>query len=268
MSVLTISREYGSGGREIGHGVAEKLGYRYLDKEQILMEMRAHGKKWENWAKGLDEHAPSIWERFDWSFRGFGFLLKSIVLDHAAIDDVVIMGRGANIILADVPHVFRIRIVAPLEARLDRIMLRESVDYDTARWLVNKTDKDRRLFLKSMFHSDWNNPKHYDRIFDTAETPWDEVVRIVCETLVGIKAKKDHKTQLLLMKRAAAAKIEAGLHTYPFLFINTVEVVIENDDLVLKGVVRDSRHKKKVEDIARKLAGDQPLIFRLKYRGA
>lgn len=268
MSVLTISREFGSGGREVGHGVAEKLNYRYLGKEQILREMSAHGKQWETWAKGLDEHAPSIWERFDWSFRGFGSLLKSIIIEHATRDDVVIIGRGGNIILADVPHAYRIRVVAPLESRLDRIMIRESVDYDTAHWLVDKTDKDRRQFLKSLFHTDWNNPGDYDEVFDTGKTPVEEVVNSVCEKLEAIKGLKDDATQSRLILRAAAAKIEAGLLTYPLLFVNTVEVVIEGEELVLLGVVRDPKHKKKVEEIAGKLAGDHTLVSRLKYRGA
>lgn len=267
MSVLTISREFGSGGREIGQGVASRLNYNYLDKEQILREMSSYGKQWETWAKGLDEHAPSIWERFDWSFRGFGSLLKSIIIEHASRDNVVIMGRGGNVILADVPHVYRIRVVAPLESRLDRIMIRESVDYDTASWLIHKTDKDRRQFFKSMFHGDWNNPDDYDEVFDTGDTSVEEVVNSVCAKLEAIKDRKDQVTQSRLALRASAAKIEAGLLTYPLLFVNTIEVMIEGEDIVLLGVVRDARHKKKVEEIARKLAGDHLLVSRLKYRG-
>ena len=266
MSVLTISREYGSGGREIGHAVAERLNYEYVDKEQILLEMRAHGKKWEHWAKGLDEHAPSIWERFDWSFRGFGALLRSIILERALNDNAVIMGRGGNIILREVPYAFRIRVVAPVETRLERIMIRESVDYDTARWLVEKTDKDRRQFFKAMFGTVWNEPSDYDMVFDTGRDSLEKITDSVCDALIERNRKMTPDAQNSLRVRAAAARIEAGLLTYPFLFVNTVEVIVDGEDLVLKGVVRDPKHRKKVESIAKKLAGELPLVNRLSYR--
>lgn len=267
MSILTISREYGSGGREVGHGVAERLNYDYIDKEQILLEMRAHGKQWEKWAQGLDEHAPTIWERFDWSFRGFGALLRSIILKHAVRDDVVIMGRGGHIVLADIPYAYRIRVVAPLKSRLERIMIRESVDYDTARWLAEKTDKDRRQFFKAMFGSNWSSAKDYDRIFDSEKKPIETIVDSVCETLFNLQHKKNPDIEASLRVRSAAAKIEAGLLTYPFLFVNAIEVVVDGKDLILKGVVRDPNHRKRVEDVARRLAGDLPLTINLKYRG-
>lgn len=267
MSILTVSREFGSGGREIGHGVAEKLNYEYIDKEQILQEVSFHGNQWEQWAKGLDEHAPTLWERFDWSFRGFGALLRSIILTHALNDNAVIMGRAGNIIVADVPYAFRIRVVAPLDSRLDRIMIRESVDYDTALWLAQKTDKDRGHFLKAMFGADWNSPQDYDAVFDTGKTSIPDAVDSICEKLEKRREARTEEAVASIKTRTAAARIEAGILTYPLLFVNMLEVVIEGKDLVLKGVVRDPKHRKKVEEIALNLAGDIPLKVRLTYRG-
>lgn len=61
------------------------------------------------------------------------------------------MGRGGNFLLTDIPYAFRIRVVAPLDMRIDRIMEREQVDNDTARWLIDKTDrKDRASCSCSM----------------------------------------------------------------------------------------------------------------------
>ncbi len=58
MAILTVSRQFGSGGREIGRRVADDLGYAYVDRESILEGIRAAGEKWEKWGKGLDEHCP------------------------------------------------------------------------------------------------------------------------------------------------------------------------------------------------------------------
>lgn len=114
-AVLTISREFGSGGREIGRAVAGTLGYRYVDRDLILAEIGKDGPKWKQWARDLDEHYPTVWENYDWSYRGFAALMQLHILEQAERGGVVIMGRGGNFALKDVPHAYRIRVTAPLE---------------------------------------------------------------------------------------------------------------------------------------------------------
>ena len=76
----------------------------------------ASGKEWEEWGKNLDEHCPTVWEKYDWSFRGFGALLQSHILNHALNNKVVIMGRGGNFLLKDIPYALKV----PLQRRLSR----------------------------------------------------------------------------------------------------------------------------------------------------
>lgn len=140
MSVLTISREFGSGGREIGLRVAESLQYEFVDRERLLDDIRAAGEKWEKWGQELDEHCPTVWEKYDWSFRGFGALLQSAILRHALNDKVVIIGRGGNFLLQGIPHVLSVHCHAPAASRIETVMRRENVDARTARWMIEKYD--------------------------------------------------------------------------------------------------------------------------------
>jgi cytidylate kinase len=266
MAILTISREFGSGGRDIGRGVIKELGYDYLNRDRFFSEVRERGQKWEEWGKGLDEHSPTVWERYDWSFRGFAALTRSILLEYAARDNVVIMERGGNFLLKGVPHAFRIRVIAPLEARIDRVMIRESVDYDTARWLVERTDHERSRFILALVEKDWSDPGEFDAVFNTGIQPIDELVHTVCETLQHRDHLKTDEAQKELMLHAQAAKLEGRLFTYPQLFVNTLEIFVEKGTLVLRGVVRDPKQKKRVEEIARQLADNAPITFNLHYR--
>jgi hypothetical protein len=61
MAILTSSREFGSGGRDIGQGVVKELGYDYLNRNKFFEEVGAQGKKWKECGKGFNEHLPSIW---------------------------------------------------------------------------------------------------------------------------------------------------------------------------------------------------------------
>ena len=67
------------------------------------------------WAQELDESCPTFWEKYDRSFKGFGALLQSIQLRYALQDNVVLRGRGANFLMAGIPHAYRIRVVGLLE---------------------------------------------------------------------------------------------------------------------------------------------------------
>ncbi|HAK88019.1 MAG TPA: hypothetical protein DCP24_02900, partial [Nitrospiraceae bacterium] len=140
MAILTISREFGSGGREVGLMTAKSLNYEYIDKEQLLADIRAVGKDWERYGKNLDEHCPTTWEKYDWSFRGFIALFQSLILNYALNDKTVIMGRGGNFLLKGIPYALRIRVTGPIEQRIERIIRRESLDRDTARRLIEKAD--------------------------------------------------------------------------------------------------------------------------------
>ncbi len=67
----------------------------------------------------MDEVCPSLWERFDRSFAGLVALVEKAILEAALDNNVVIVGRGANFILRGVPHAFHMRVVGPLEVRLN-----------------------------------------------------------------------------------------------------------------------------------------------------
>ncbi len=263
-AILTISREFGSGGREIGRAVAQELGYEYVDRERILADIRQHGVRWEQWADQLDEHCPTVWEKYDWSFRGFSSLIQLHLLEHAKKGGVVIMGRGGNFLLKGVPHALRTRITAPLEARIERVIKREGVDRETARWLCEKTDHERACFLHALYGGRWDDPAEYDRVFAVSGESVDrEVTSIIVDLKSRIVTDKGRQTLRLL---AAAAMVKAGIATNPKLFVPVFDVLPDGDGLVLRGITHSPKEHGTIEEAAKKLAGDLPIRCDLHYR--
>ena len=267
MAILTISREYGSGGREIAQAVAGTLGYDYVDKARVLEDIKAFGTRWEEWAKELDEHSPTVWERYDWSFRGFGALIRGTILNYALKDRVVIMGRGGNFILKDVPHALRIRVVAPLEARIERIMKRETVDYDTAQWLIKKTDRERSSFLYALYGKHWDDSAEYDRVFHTGVQSIDEVTTIVKSLLEEKDQFNTEESRKTLQMQDLAAKINTEIIMRFGFSLPTLDVFYDGRGLVLRGIIHNPKEHERIEDEAKKLAGKLPLKCELRYRG-
>jgi cytidylate kinase len=267
MAILTISREYGSGGREIGQAVAESLAYEYVDKDKVLEDIRAVGHEWETWGKDLDEHCPTIWEKYDWSFRGFGALIESVVLGYAVKDRAVIVGRGGNFLLESIPHALRVRVVAPMEQRIARIARRESLDTETAKWLIERTNRERSCFLLALYGKRWDDPSEYDMVFDTGVRPVEETVLVIKEMLVEREAHNTEESRVTVRKRALAAKIKAGLLTDPTILIPVLDVIYDGKDIVLRGIVHNPKERKRIENAAKELAGETVLRNELHYRG-
>ncbi len=265
-AILTISREFGSGGREVGQAVAREMGYRYIDRETILADIRKNGKKWEDWAKSLDEHCPTVWEKYDWSYRGFGSLLQWHILEQAQNGRVVLMGRGGNFLLKDIPHAFRIWVQAPMNARVDRITSREGVDPETAQWLCEKTDSERSCFLNAIYGKRWDDPTEYDRVFNTGKQTIEEIARDLMATLREREAFAGDEAQNQVRMRALAAKIKSGISTDPRFFIPTLDVVYDGSKIVLRGVTHSPKEHRTIEEAAREMASGVPLQCELHYR--
>src|SRR5207245_2043895 len=117
MAVITISHEMGAGGPEIGMSLAKRLGYRYVDQELIQDAVRRYGLAEEKLSH-LDESKPTLFERFDAETRHYITILQTTLLEFAEGDNAVLIGRGGQWLLRGIPHVLRMRRVAPFEQRV------------------------------------------------------------------------------------------------------------------------------------------------------
>jgi cytidylate kinase len=266
MAILTLSRQLGSGSGEIVRGAQTALRYAHVDRETLMNAIRSRGKQWEKWAQEFDETSPRFWEKYDRSFRGFQALLQSVLLDYALRDNVILTGRGANLLLEGIPHAYRIRLVAPMEERVERIASRESLDSGAARRLAEKTDKERAGFVHAMYGKDVNDPKAYDAIFDSGRQPLDEIVAVVKQALLERDQLKTEAAQRLIYMRTAAARVKAKLITDHRLYVPILDVEATNEEVVLQGVVRNRDEFRRIVQAAMELAEDAPLKVDLKYR--
>ena len=266
MAVVTISRELGSGGREVGLMLSSAPGYSFVDRESILARLKAAGHKWERWTEGLDEHTPRVWEKYDWSYRGFVAMVQSTIMNEASSGRAIVMGRGGNYLLQGVPFALRVRVVAVLEERVARISEREGIDEDSANWLIEKTDRERAGYLLGVYGRDGKDPADYDLVFDSTVMPIDRIAAAITGSLPEKDRLMDEKSMNALKMRALAAEIKASLFTTLPFFMPTLEVDFDGKAVRVRGVVRLPRERALVMNEAGKIAGGAPLKFELKYR--
>jgi len=171
--VITVSREPGSGGRIVAEGVAKRLGLDLFHRE-IIQEMAQSAHISARLLETLDEKGLSVledWvatlvnEKHLWPDQYLQHLMKVIgtIAKHGR---AVIVGRGANFILPP-EGIFRVRILAPLEMRVQNVARHFGVPVQEAKRRVLRTESDRRAFVRKYFHADIADPVNYDLMINT-----------------------------------------------------------------------------------------------------
>lgn len=183
--VITVSREPGTAGTIIAQKLAKALDMDFMSG-QIIQEVAQSAKINEKVVASLDERRISL--REDWLKILFdsqhlwpdSFLLHlmRVISTIGQHGNAVILGRGANFILPP-QDTFRIRLIAPKSARIERVMADRGVSKSEADEYVTRTESDRKAFIMKYFHTDIGFPTHYDLVIDTNRMGNDGTVEVI-----------------------------------------------------------------------------------------
>ena len=207
MRAVTLSREYGSGGGEIGARLAQRLGWQLIDHEVVVQVAHALGVSEEE-AEAHDERTESLTSRLLRNMNLFEpaalvatplptatdpdvyrEALRRVVEEAAAARHVVIVGRGAQFILANSRDVLHVRVVAPLDLRIAYVMRREALDQAAALARIQLKDRDRTRYLQAEYHQPSDNPHLYDLVVNTGILALENIVDLIYQAL-EYKAKR------------------------------------------------------------------------------
>jgi cytidylate kinase len=193
MAVITISRQLGSLGTEIAQGTAEKLAYEYVDKKKIEQALSNYGVPAAEMEK-FDERKPSLWDSFLLQKKRFLHSLEAVIYDWAKKGNVVLVGRGGQVLLKNLPGVLHVRIIAPFGVRLKRILAAEGGDEKKASRILSQSDHDSAGFLRSFFEVDWEDQTLYDLLISTEKFSMETAVNLICEAVSSPEIRKGEKT--------------------------------------------------------------------------
>ena len=185
--VITIGREYGSGGREIGEKLAEELGFAFYDKNLLRIVSEQSGIK-EQVLEKADELAtnplfapyyPPSMDPGTLNDRVFR-MQSELIQEKANKENCVIVGRCANYVLSEHEDVLRVFVYADLDKRINRVMARQGiVDRDVAAKVIKKTDKSRRSYYQFYSELKWGRKEGQDIMIDSSLLGIDGTVQLL-----------------------------------------------------------------------------------------
>lgn len=210
MAVLTISRQFGAGGKTLGQRVAARLGYQFVDEG--LLEMVAEKANVSlRWVEGVEREAGGHLMRFlstlvpssfidrhvgesgsDFDEKRYVEFLSRIIQDLAAEDNVVFLGRGSQFILHDHPSTVRVLLVAERHDRIKFMEENYGLTPEKAAGLVNTESRKRERFLSHFFKGNPNDPSLYHMVLNRSLVPLDAAEEQICELVLS---SVDHTAQ-------------------------------------------------------------------------
>lgn len=204
-TVITISRQFGSGGRVIGKQLADRLGIPFYDHELISMAAKETGFSEEVFER-VDEKASSslLYSLYMGSYMMGGglaagpaelpfndkvFLIQSqIIRDVASQGSCVIVGRCADYVLKNEDDCVNAYIYADLASRVDRAVHNYEVPPDKAEDVVVKTDKRRAAYYSYYSGRKWGQAENYDLSLNSAKLGEEGCIQIL-ETVVRMRSR-------------------------------------------------------------------------------
>ena len=202
MAVITISRQYGAGGRTLGKMIAEKLGYSFADNEIIQMVAKEANVS-PHWVENVEKEAGTKLSRIlstmvsqKWIDRVLaderGYIDEQIYLDYLVLiiakiadeGDVVVLGRGSQYILDDHPDAYHVLLIDDLENRIRFVMNQGKFSRKKAAQVVAYEDRRRVSLYKKIGKLDYDKPSLYHLVLNMSRIDLKTALSLVCDMIV------------------------------------------------------------------------------------
>jgi cytidylate kinase len=259
MRIVTISRLLGAYGDIIAPIVARRMGLSLIGRDQLHELAQGCDPEFTDICSIYEtEHGPHFFERIFFDRPSYTSVFEALTFEQASRGNVVIVGRGAQIILREIPGVARVRIVAPKDVRVKRIMERLNFSRDEAEDYAHKYDHERENLVRSIFQSDPQDWSLYDVIINTERFSAGDAAQFVIDAVEKIEKVPDEEAlKESLRNRALAKRIEALIRkVLTSAVARYVMVKVEPGGLVkLSGRIREKTNKEKAEELASQFPG-------------
>jgi len=170
--VITLSSEAGAGGGWVARILATELQMNIVGSE-LIHKVAESAHMSDKVIKSLDEKSISFFDSLISSFFESRHIWPNEYIRHLSLvmhtnaqhGNIIIIGRGGSFILKD--EAFRVRVIAPQEVRVEKVLRDRQISLEEASEYVKKYDADQIGFVRNYFNEDINDPRHYDMIVNT-----------------------------------------------------------------------------------------------------
>lgn len=255
MTVIAMSQEMATLGKDVALGICEALGLQQVRHEVgDVVAGRMHVKK--SLIRRIREGKAGTVEKWSADEKTISIFTAEEVYDLAVKGNVLIRGWGATMLLGGVPHVPRIRVCAPMALRIQRLMERlETDDMDLARHEIGIDDAARGARIGEHFNVKWGDPTLYDLTINTERMPVSTAVDQIVALARSPAFQETPQSRQHLEDLAVQARARAALRADPRTAGIDIVCDVKAGAVTLRGIVVDDHEKKLTEEVVASLPG-------------
>jgi cytidylate kinase len=253
MAVITISRGTCSGGKFVAEYLAHKLGYRCIDRDQILDKAATFGVSEEYLRAALEKPPASAETRH--ARYVYLAVIQAALAEEVKHGRAVYHGLAGQWLLKDARHVLRVRLIAPLEFRLAMVQDRLKLPRKEAIAYIHRADQERCKWTRFLFGADWEDPANYDVVLNLDHLNIEQS----CEFIYWMLKEKPFQTNPEHMRElhdlAVASRIRANLALDPATADLELEIAAHGGVVAIKGRIACSDQATEIARVARAVRG-------------
>jgi cytidylate kinase len=212
MAIITISRGCFSHGKEIAEKVAVKLGYECVSREILIEASRFFHVPEMKLLKSIHD-APSILERITHGEDIYLSYVQAALLEHAKKDNMVYHGHGGHLLMPEISHVLKVRVIAELNQRIEFLQQKQNVSKDKAAAFIKKEDQARAQWTRYLYKIDMNDPQIYDIVLNIGRLTIADACEIICATVQRDTYRGTPSSKKAINDLALSSHVKAALQT-------------------------------------------------------
>jgi cytidylate kinase len=260
MAIITISRGTFSGGNELACCLGEKLGYQVLSREVLTEAAARYGLSEAALARAL-EKSPTFWDRFLHERRLYLAFIQEALCEKAQQGNIVYHGHAGHLLLRGVRHVLRVRLIAPLDYRVNLVRERMHLTGDDAVHHIERVDRERARWTRFLYGVAWDDPALYDLTLNLEHLDLHAACDIVANAARQPHFQPDDASRAAMADLVLASRVRAALAANAATAHAEVDVTANAGAVMIVGKLADPRL---VDDV---IAGAQrvPGVTRVDY---
>ncbi len=254
MAIITISRGSLSGGQMVAEMLSKQLHYAAISREVIVKATEKYGVPEFKLYEAIQK-SPTFIQRLTFEREKYLAIIQATLCDYVKDDNVIYHGHAGHFLLKGISHILRIRILAPMEFRIQQAVKRQNLSEKEAIKYIEEVDKQRNKWTKFLYGVDWRSPELYDMIFNIENSD----LEFVCNMIEFAVQQKEFQTtpesHQALLNLLLSSQVKAALTKLPHVRLGEFDVVADKGNVKITGKIKSEDALAEILAAAAKVPG-------------
>jgi cytidylate kinase len=211
MAIITISRGTLSGGEDLAHQLSQRTGCPAISREVIRDAASQYGISEATLTDHMEKGPRFIERLVGEEKRMYLIAIQAALAERAERGDFIYHGHAGHLLLRGVPNVFKVRLIAPVEYRINRIREKKTIPDEEARRYIENIDKRRIQWTKFLYDVDWRDASLYDVVFNLESITLETACEMILQAISQPEFQDGHEKKKIIENFSMACRIKVKL---------------------------------------------------------